>query len=147
MNPPLASAIYEGWVRHRRHHPASTAFRYRLMQPCLDLAELDRVFADRWLWSVGRRNLAEFRRSDYFGDPRVPLDEAIRAHVTHRTGTRPAGPIRLLTQPAYFGRSFNPVKSWFFSEEKEEEESEDEGVAKKKKKTQTKKAAPKPKNK
>ncbi len=53
-------------------------------------------------------------------------------------------------------RTFNPAKSWFFSEKKEEEEeeeeesseeeSDDEGAAKKKRK-QTKKAAPKSKKK
>ena len=57
----LKSAIYEGWVRHRRHAPAPHAFRYRMFQLYLDLAELDQVFAGRWFWSVDRRNLAQFR--------------------------------------------------------------------------------------
>ena len=111
--PPLASAVYTGWVRHRRHAPVPHAFRYRLFLPFLDLAELDHVFAHRWLWSAERRNLAEFRRSDYLGDPAQPLDEAVRDRVERETGARPAGPIRLLAHLRYFGHCFNPVAFYY----------------------------------
>ncbi len=115
---PLHSALYEGWVRHRRHalaglSPRPHAFAYRLSLLWLDLAELDRVFAGRWLWSVDRPNLASFRRADHLGDPAVPLDEAVRREVARRTGQRPEGPIRLLTHPRYLGYGFNPV-SFFY---------------------------------
>ena len=106
---PLRSAIYEGWVRHRRSVPRAHAFRYRMYMLYLDLAELDRVFADRWLWSVGRRNLVEFRRSDYHGDPSIALDTAIRNTVEQRSGARPNGPIRMLAHLRTFGHCFNPV--------------------------------------
>ncbi len=106
---PLHSAIYEGWIRHRRSVPRKHAFRYRLYMLYLDLAEIDHVFRKRWLWSVGRRNLAEFRRSDYHGDPDVPLDTALRDTVEQRSGTRPHGPIRMLAHLRYFGHCFNPV--------------------------------------
>ena len=75
----------------------------------LDLAELERVFRGRWLWSTRRAALAHFRREDHLGDPRVPLAEAVRALVAERTGRRPAGPIRLLTHLRYAGFVFNPV--------------------------------------
>lgn len=113
MSDAPASAIYTGWVRHRRHAPRPHAFRYRLFQPCLDLDELDRVFDRRWFWSVGRRNLAEFRRSDYLGDPAVPLKEAVLARVESATGRRPSGPVRLLTHLRYFGYCFNPVSFYY----------------------------------
>jgi len=109
----LASAVYEGWVRHRRYAPHPHAFRYRVAQLYLDLAELDRVFAGRWLWSVGRRNLAEFRRSDFLAPTELPLDEAVRRRVAAATGSRPAGPIRLLTHLRYGGYSFNPVSFYY----------------------------------
>ena len=35
-----ASAVYEGWVRHRRFEPVEHAFRYRFFLMYLDLAEL-----------------------------------------------------------------------------------------------------------
>ena len=92
---PLASAIYEGWVRHRRHAPRAHAFRYRMAMLYLDLAELPALFAGRWLWSSDRRNVAEFRRGDYLGPAELPLDEAVRRRVAEHTCTRPTGPIRL----------------------------------------------------
>ncbi|MFA7321269.1 MAG: DUF1365 family protein, partial [Dokdonella sp.] len=64
--PPLASAVYEGVVRHRRHEPHAHAFSYRMAQLYLDLDEVEQIFAERWLWST-HRNLAQFRRSDYLG--------------------------------------------------------------------------------
>jgi len=113
VSAPLASAIYEGWVRHRRHRPRPHAFRYRLCQLFLDLDEIEQCFADRRFWSVGRRNLAEFRRSDYLGDPSLPLIEAVRQRVGEVSGRRPAGPIRLLTHLRYFGHCFNPVSFYY----------------------------------
>jgi uncharacterized protein len=109
----LHSAVYTGRVRHRRHHPGAHAFGYRLFMLYLDLSELERVFAGRWLWSIGRRNLAEFRRSDYLGDPSIPLDEAVRQRVEQVLGRRPAGPVRLLTHLRYFGYCFNPVSLYY----------------------------------
>jgi DUF1365 family protein len=109
----VRSAIYEGWVRHRRDSPVRHAFTYRVFYLWLDLAELDRVFRGRWLWSVGRPNLVSFRREDYLGDPALPLDEAVRRLVAERTGRRPAGPVRVLTLPRILGFVFNPVTFYY----------------------------------
>ncbi len=108
-----ASALYTGWVRHRRHAPRPHAFRYRLFLAYLDLAEVEQAFARRWLWSVGRRNLVEFRRSDYLGDPSIPLDAAVRDCVERHGVARPRGPIRLLAHLRYFGHCFNPVSFYY----------------------------------
>ena len=58
---PLASAVYEGVVRHRRHEPQAHAFSYRMAQLYLDLDEVERIFAERWL-SEGeaRRDALEY---------------------------------------------------------------------------------------
>ena len=109
----MHSALYQGWLRHRRRAPRAHAFAYPLFMAYLDLAELDRVFAGRWLWSARRAAPARFAREDHFGDPALPLDEAVRRLVHERTGRRPAGPIRLLTHLRYFGYVFNPV-SFFY---------------------------------
>jgi DUF1365 family protein len=118
QSPPLQSAslqsaIFTGWVRHRRSVPRKHAFRYRMFMLYLDLAEIERVFSGRWLWSTHRRNVAEFRRSDYHGDPAVPLDTAIRDTVALRLGIRPVGPIRMLAHLRYFGHCFNPVVFYY----------------------------------
>ena len=109
----MHSALYTGSVRHRRHGPPAHAFRYRIFMVYLDLAELDRVFRGRWLWSTRRPTLAWFRRGDYLGDSRVPLDLAVRDRVERETGRRPAGPIRMLTHLRLFGVCFNPVTFYY----------------------------------
>jgi hypothetical protein len=109
----LHSAVYTGVVRHRRHAPHPHAFAYRLFLMYVDLSELDRLFARRWLWSLERFNLASFWRRDYLGDPSIPLDQAVRDRVQAETGRRPAGPIRLLTHLRYFGYCFNPVSFYY----------------------------------
>lgn len=113
MTAALASAVYEGLVRHRRHEPRAHAFSYRMAQLYLDLDELDAAFAGRWLWSVGRRNLAQFRRSDFLGPSESPLGDAVRDCVARATGARPAGPVRLLAHLRYAGYSFNPVSFYY----------------------------------
>lgn len=109
----MNSCIYAGWVRHRRFRPVPNAFRYRIFMLYLDLAELDRVFRGFWLWSARRPALAWFRRADHFGDAARPLDECIRDLVAEHTGTRPEGPVRLLTHLRYFGYCFNPVSFYY----------------------------------
>ena len=111
--PVLRSAVYEGVVRHRRHAPRAHAFRYRMAQLYLDLDELPQLFRDRPLWSVDRRNVAEFRRSDYLGDPDLPLADAVRRQAARVLGREPTGPIRLLTHLRYFGYVFNPVSFYY----------------------------------
>lgn len=111
--PIVSSAIYEGWVRHRRYGARPHDFRYRIFQLYLDLAELDQLFRDRWLWSLNRPNVAQLRRRDYFGDPALSIDEAVRRRVQAELGRRPEGPIRLLTHGRYFGVTMNPVSFYY----------------------------------
>ena len=109
----MHSALYTGWVSHRRRTPRVHAFRFPLFMVLLDLAELDTVFRGRWFWSVERRNLASFRRADHVGDPQLPLDRSVRDLVERESGRRPQGPIRLLTHLRYFGYCFNPVSFYY----------------------------------
>lgn len=112
-SPNLQSCLYEGWVRHRRMTPVSHEFRYRLFMLSLDLSELERVFEGRWFWSTRRMAWARFRRSDYMGPDDQPLDESVRDLVEQRTGRRPDGPIRLLTNLRYAGFAINPVSFYY----------------------------------
>jgi uncharacterized protein len=105
-----ASCIYEGTIRHRRSQPR-TEFRHRLALWYVDLDELPQLLDGRLLeQSPGA---LRFRRRDYHGDPRVPLTEAVRDTVAAQTGSRPAGPVRLLTQLRSFGHCFNPVSFYY----------------------------------
>jgi uncharacterized protein len=109
----MESFLYEGTLRHRRFSAPSRAFEYPIFMVYLDLGELARVFRGRLLWSTRAPNLAWFRRADHYGDPELPLDDAIRDLVTERTGARPTGPICLLTHLRYLGYCFNPVSFYY----------------------------------
>lgn len=113
----LASGIYHGHVRHRRKTPRAHEFNYGLYMLYLDLDELPTLFDGRMLWSHERRNLYSFRRSDYLGPADVPLDEAVRDVVERNSGTRPTGPVRMLTQLRSFGYVFNPVTFYYCFDE------------------------------
>lgn len=109
----MESCIFEGQVRHRRYTPVIHAFKYRLFMMYIDLAELEDIFRGRWFWSTHGIALARFRRSDHLGDPRQPLEKSVRDLVEQRTGQRPSGPVRLLTQLSYLGYGFSPVSFYY----------------------------------
>lgn len=109
----MNSAIYEGWVRHRRYTPKPHAFRYALFMTYLDLEEIAVLSRPggalaRFPWVLGR-----FHRPDYLGDPRLPLDTAVRERVELQGLPRPNGPIRMLTHLRYWGYCFNPVTFYY----------------------------------
>lgn len=109
----LESALYVGRVEHRRLRPIAHAFAYRHFMLALELGELERAFAKRWLWSIERPDLVSWRRADYLGDSAVPLDESVRQRVHSELGFRPDGSIFLVTQPRLCGFVFNPVSFYY----------------------------------
>jgi len=111
--PAQASALYTGVVRHRRFQPRAHAFEYNLFMLYLDLSEIDQLFPESVLWSTKRFALARFNRRDYLGDAALSLDEAVRDRIDIHTGSRPTGPIRMLTHARYFGHCFNPVTFYY----------------------------------
>lgn len=102
-----ASALYEGWVRHRRMEPVEHDFRYRLFMAYLDLGELPELLDRVPLWSARRPAPAWFRRADYLSD------EALATTLRRQTGLSPAGPVRVLTHVRTFGHLFNPVSLYY----------------------------------
>jgi DUF1365 family protein len=108
------SAIYEGTIRHRRVAEREHEFRYRVAMAYLDLDEIaSGAPAGRGLTRT-RPGLVRFRRSDYLGDPRASLSDAVRTLVAQRLGRdAPQGPIRLLTHLRSFGHCFNPISLYY----------------------------------
>lgn len=109
----MHSCVYEGYVWHSRREPTRHRFRYALSMLYLDLDELSTAFSQGWLWSAKRSAVVWFRRADYLGDARVPLDVAVRHRLESEGIERCGGPIRVLTQPRYFGFLMNPVSFYF----------------------------------
>ncbi|MFV8816479.1 DUF1365 domain-containing protein [Haliea sp. E17] len=109
----MNSAIYSGWVTHRRLEPAGHAFRYRVFMPLLDLDELPDLLARCPGWSARRWSPARFRREDFFGDPALPLKQAVLDRVEEATGERPPGPVLMLANLRYFGYLMNPISCYY----------------------------------
>ena len=106
----MKSALYTGWVRHRRFGPAQNRFRYRLFMSYLDLAELPQLFDGRWFWSARRAGASPGSGARIFTATRERAARRRRCAIssTQRTGARPRGPdppahapalLRLLLQP------------------------------------------------
>ncbi|MDQ6822052.1 MAG: DUF1365 domain-containing protein [Actinomycetota bacterium] len=105
-----ASCIYEGTIRHRRAEPRRE-FTHRLALAYVDLDELPELLDGRLLRNTP--GLVRFRRDDYLGDPDSSLRCAVSDLVDNQTGTRPGGPIRLLTQLRSYGHFFSPVSFYY----------------------------------
>ncbi len=111
------SAVYRGWVRHRRYHPKSHELAYKVFMLYLDLSEGETVLSSTKLWSVEGWGLAQFLRKDFLGDPNVSLDHAVRSRIQEETGVYPKGSIRLLTNLRYFGFIMNPISTYYVFDE------------------------------
>ncbi len=112
-----SSAIYVGWVRHRRFAPISRAFTFPLYMLYLDLDEIDSILQASRLWASETRrraiSLGRFARRDYLGDPSKDLRAEVLDRVEGALGFRPLGPIRLLTHARQYGYVFNPVSFYY----------------------------------
>lgn len=114
----MKSCLYEGTLRHRRHSPRNHEFRYRVFMPYICLDELPEIFKNMPLWSATGRALGAFRRSDFLGDPAIPLQDEVRRRIFEETGQIHGGPIFLLANLRYFGHVINPIACYYcFSED------------------------------
>ncbi|WP_207847850.1 MULTISPECIES: DUF1365 domain-containing protein [Pseudomonas] len=115
----MNSALYSGWIGHRRFAPRRHEFRYRIGLLYLDLAEQDAVFGLSKLASRSRFAPFSFRETDYlktFTGSGMRLIDAVRQQVGAALGHEPQGAVCLLTQPRSWGLAFNPV-SFFYCHE------------------------------
>lgn len=112
-----ASALYVGRVHHRRAgvDSRSHAFSKRMHLLYLDLDELPELLGGRLI--ARRPGLARFRRADYLAPAERPLKAAVLDRIEAELGRRPAGPVRVLTQPRTLGYLFNPVSFYYAFDE------------------------------
>ena len=106
---PLRSAIYDGWVMHRRLAPRHHAFRYRVFALLIDLDELESL-SRLWLFAWNRTGIVSFHDRDHGdgGDLRGWLDAKLAG-----AGIVADGAKRALCYPRLFGYVFNPLSVWF----------------------------------
>jgi DUF1365 family protein len=114
------SAIYQGWVRHRRFTRVGNSLHYQVFMVLLDLDEVEAVFNRHSWWKAGSGGLAlaRFLRSDYFAAPKAAgnsaedLKHQVQDAFEQQTGERPVR-ISLLTNLRYFGYIINPVSFYY----------------------------------
>ena len=105
----MHSAIYQGFLRHRRFTPHAHRFTYQVFMMYLDLDELDEVLDSSPWWSQKSWRPARFRREDFYGDPKLPLKQAVLKRIEDETGRRHDGPVRMLANLRYYGFIINPI--------------------------------------
>jgi uncharacterized protein len=113
------SALYSGWIVHRRFSPKAHDFRYRIGLLYLDLDEQAAVLGLSPLAGNSRFAPFSFRQRDYLREYTrrgVTLIDAVRELVGGALGHVPLGKICLLTQARSWGLAFNPV-SFFYCHE------------------------------
>ncbi len=104
---------------HTRHSPRYHSFHYNTHMLYLDLDELAQLSRSIGLFSVNRFNLISFHRKDYLqshhDDLKADIIESIVQDDLGRelAANRAITSVRLLTQPRYFGLSFNPLSLFY----------------------------------
>jgi DUF1365 family protein len=107
-NDPMESALYQGWVVHRRSSPRVHRFRYRVFAALLDLDEGPKLGLKLLGWN--RAGLFSFRDRDHGDgrDLRVWLDDLLAQQGIVADGRK-----SVLCYPRIFGFVFNPLSVWF----------------------------------
>lgn len=114
------SAVYTGWVRHRRFTRADNKLRYKVCMVMLDLDEVDQVMALHPLWKCGHKGLAliRFCRDDYFAAEQKICDQAsdlkrLLVNTFYQELGERVERVSLLTNLRSFGYLINPVSFYF----------------------------------
>lgn len=116
----MNSALYSGWIAHRRFSPKAHDFRYQIGLLYLDLAEQEAVLALSPMAGSSRFAPFSFRQGDYlktYTARGISLADAVRELVGTATGHTPSGNICLLTQARSWGLAFNPVSFFYCFEQ------------------------------
>jgi uncharacterized protein len=109
----MDSALYFGYIRHRRFRPVRHEFEYPIFMAFLDVERIPALMQVSRLASHNRWNWASFYESDHFGDTQQPLYQRIAGDARSHGIQLPDGQIFLLTHLRYLGYNFNPVSFYY----------------------------------
>ena len=104
------SALYTGWVMHRRLRPRQHKFRYRVFSLLLDLNDLPELDRRLKFFAWNRFGLFSFQDRDH-GDGR-PLGLWLDS-LLEDAGIIADGARQVLCYPRILGYVFNPLSVWF----------------------------------
>ena len=114
------SALYQGFVRHRRFAPKRHQFRYPLFMVFIKLSELPALSDRLGLFGARPWHWARFRREDYLGDPTTPLSDAVRQQIAENTGLSLGeldGEVYFYGHLRYLGFYFSPLNLYFVKQQ------------------------------
>lgn len=109
----MKSALYIGTIAHKRNIPVKHKFQYPFFMWFLNLDELDELPSIGKWFSAERWAMSRFNRPDYYGDPDVPLADAIRGRMEELTGEPVAGQVCGLMNMRTLGVYFSPVNFYY----------------------------------
>jgi DUF1365 family protein len=109
----LQSALYVGWVMHRRLAPRRHRLRYRAFWLLIDLDEPDALARRLRLFSHNRFNLFSFHNADHGDRTPHPLRDYVERTLAENGICDTIGRITLLCMPRILGYVFNPLSIYF----------------------------------
>lgn len=107
------SALYPGFVTHRRLRPKPHRMRYRVFSLLLDLDDIPSLCQRLRLLSHRRFNLFGFDERDHADGSGAPLRCWVETQLAKAGIDLDGGAIRLLTMPRVLGYAFNPLSVYF----------------------------------
>lgn len=115
----LESAIYQGFVRHRRFTPKAHAFQYSVMMILLKLDEVERIKKRCWQFGEKRFHWARMRREDYIGQANEPIAVSVKNKIAELLNSKeyPEGEVFLLGQLRYLGLYFSPLNLYYLRQQ------------------------------
>jgi DUF1365 family protein len=109
----MNSAIYTGWVRHRRYQPKVNNFKYDLFLLSLDLDELNAGIKFSRLFAIEQWAILSFRHKDYLGGEGKLTRDKVWGVVKGLGGEDYHGRVTMLGQLRCFGLYFSPVNFYY----------------------------------
>jgi DUF1365 family protein len=109
----MKPSLYIGTIAHRRHLPVEHRFQYGFFMWFLNLDELDKLPSLGGWFSAKRWAMSRFHRPDYYGDPALPLADAIRNRMEELTGQLVTGQVCGLLNMRTLGLYFSPVNFYY----------------------------------
>ncbi|MBV8851671.1 MAG: DUF1365 family protein [Methylobacteriaceae bacterium] len=107
------SALYVGFVNHRRFRPRAHHLNHRMFWLLLDLDEIEVLHRGLRLFSHNRFNAVSFYDGDHLDGDFPALRDRVERLLREAGIKSSRGVIKLLCMPRIFGYGFNPLSIYF----------------------------------
>ena len=112
----MNSAIYKGYVRHRRYTPKNHSFSYPLFMFLLKLDEVDELVEKYRFLGTPKFSWARFKRSDYLDSEDLPLGNTVIQKMSSLANQQLSGDVYFLGNLRYMGFYFSPLNVYFLKQ-------------------------------